>query len=66
MELYLLSANISSSVPDISVSDIVDIVGKIGDEVADDGTFVPDIGKAGGNMRGYQAGCRSHKSVHLV
>ncbi|MEA4871596.1 MAG: hypothetical protein VB076_02140 [Synergistaceae bacterium] len=43
-----------------------DIVGKIGDEVADDGTFVPDIGKAGGNMRGYQAGCRSHKSVHLV
>jgi len=58
MELYLLSGNISSFMPEF----VPDIVSKI----ADDGTFVPDIGKAGGAMMGYQTGCRSHKSVHLV
>jgi len=54
MELYLLSGNISSF-----VSDIVS-------KIADDGTFVPDTGKAEGAIMGYQTGCRSHKSVHLV
>ena len=67
MELYLLSGNISSFVPDISCQKFVpEFVPDIVSKIADDGTFVPDIGKAGGAMMGCQTGCRSHKSAHLV
>jgi hypothetical protein len=64
MELYLLSGNISSFVPEFCF--VPEFVPDIVSKIADDGTFVPDIGKAGGAMMGYQTGCRSHKSVHLV